>query len=292
MIWTTSFTATDWPSKLLDAYSVLTRIVDSSNHIKLEIKSESPSNISRSCVNYVDMSGKCIQDITRDGTGNYKNDGKFHWSYKRMANSFTNVRSKHRSNSNRCELAHDEYRVVKIYYKRKADPVVNRYIMYVETARQEFYNNLVVVGYIFRGDEQLLKPMRHGNAKKNPNSSTRIKPSAINNVKTLTQTMSVTKAIETHIEQHGGRDNIAPESRPSKHHIYRAHTKVNDSDSQDDFDICYDVCERKLWIGEEDWIVSGTLCDIGRRSTDSGSAALLHRFVTTQIFGDALRNVG
>ena len=52
----------------------------------------------------------------------------------------------------------------------------------------------------------------------------------------MSQRMSVTQALETHIQQHGGRECIAPELCPTKQHIYRLNSR-NSEKTTDDFEV-------------------------------------------------------
>ena len=51
------------------------------SHWKLAIRDEAPSEIRNSGVWYVDMAGKVLQDITRDGSGGYKKAGLWGFTY-------------------------------------------------------------------------------------------------------------------------------------------------------------------------------------------------------------------
>ena len=212
--------------------AVLKAIIN--DHDNLDIQNVGPSGIEKSHVYYVDMCGKSLLDVTIDGTGSWKNDGTFRWHYKHEGNSFKCIREKYRRPIPRGDLTKGVYVLVKTYYKRvEENSTIKRCVMHIESSRQPYVNNICAIGYIF-SHETLLHPKKHGNSTKNPNSYTRVKPVAINNVLNLTQNMTVTQAVETHISQNGVRDTILPEMRPSKQSIYNKRTSKDGN--ADDFE--------------------------------------------------------
>ena len=130
------------------------------SHQKLEIRNEGPSEIRNSGVWYVDMAGKVLQDITRDGSGSYKNDGSWAWAFKeKSGGGFTRIRAKGRPSKNINSIPKDTIEVVKTYYSRVGDPndpPVKRFVFYARNYRQMFINNIVGIAYVFHGKEQLL----------------------------------------------------------------------------------------------------------------------------------------
>lgn len=78
---------------LLDPMIVLQSLID--GHHKLNNMSTGPCDISKTRVDYINMSdGKILLDLTHDGSGSYKNDGTHRWN-KRHNKTFKCVRPKY-----------------------------------------------------------------------------------------------------------------------------------------------------------------------------------------------------
>lgn len=198
----------------LDNINILLTIID--NHGTLNLRKQGPSGIDHTQLCYVDATSTELADIAADGCCSWRHEGKYTWQYKRDSTSksgFKCTRRRIRQSLKREELAPDIYRLVKVYYKND-EYSVKRYIVYLESSRQKIYNNIVVVGYIFNNEERLLLPTRpHGNAIYNTNAYTKVKPSAVTSVEHRAKAQSLSRAMESHIDAHGGREAIPPELR-------------------------------------------------------------------------------
>lgn len=200
----------------------------------LKISNIGPSNVDCSSIFYVNMAeSSWIGDIAADGAGMWKNEGRFTWEYRLDGDGYRCVKRRIRQRQKREDLPSDIYRLVKIYYRHKSHNV-KRYIVYIETERMSVCQSIVVVGYCFEGTETRLCPDKpHGNAKNSMNSYTTVRPMAVQHVASLTQSMSLTRALENHITEQGGRAIIPSEMRPNKRQIHTqigTRTKVTGDD--------------------------------------------------------------
>lgn len=206
------------------------------NHSKLDITLQCPKDIEMSQVFYVDMVDKTVGDVMRDGACSWRNGGTFSWEYQMRKDGvgFICRSGKTRKSEQRPRqtLKADMVRLVKTYFSNDIYKV-KRWIAYVETPRQPICNNIVVVGYAFEDQEKKLYPPVHGNSQSNK-SSTRVKPSIMNKVASMTQIMPVTRAIEQHIASEGGRDMIRPECRPTADQLYKLRNKARSSGIETD----------------------------------------------------------
>lgn len=163
-------------------------------HRSLKISNVGPSNIACSSIYYVNMSDSIrLGNITADGAGMWRNEGKYTWEYRLDGNDYKCLKRKVRQQGKREHLPNDVYRLIKIYYRHKSH-YMKRYIVYIEAERRSVYNNIVAVGYCFEGCETRLYPDKpHGNAKNSINSYTKVKPGAVKHVASMTQAMSLTR---------------------------------------------------------------------------------------------------
>lgn len=191
---------------------------------------KSVGSISKSTVRYVDTQNKCVGDIMADGQCKWKNDGIYRWWYVKDGNTYRCTKSKHRDGNS--QIPYDTYCLVKQYFSN-SEFDVKRYCVHIQSCRHSIVNNIIAMGYLFKGEPTQLRPSPHGNSKYNTNAYTMIKPSIIKDVMELSQTMSVTRAIEMHCSAKGGRIAMKPEERPSKSTIYRKKTKVTSTEDID-----------------------------------------------------------
>lgn len=197
-----------------------------------------PSNVQRNAVFLVDIQGKTVKDVAADGLGCFVNDSTFRWNYQHINGEWVCIRPKYKGAIPRDTLAAETSVVVKTYYHHKTCAGFKRIITYVQDNRSQVSNNLVLVGYIFEGEQhprELLRP--HGNSKKQVKGFTRKKPTVIAEVSEKARKTSVVQAVEENLISQGGRATIKDELWVTNSNIYRLNSSKSASKSaEQDFD--------------------------------------------------------
>lgn len=204
----------------------------------IEISSKMPSKVQSTQAILVDMKHRTLGDLTADGNGKFKNDGTFRWNYiKESTDTYRCVRKKYRKAVPTNELASGTLVVVKTYFVHKENSNFRRMIAYVEDSRNDMVNNLALVGYL-KSDNKPIILTPHGNSKRT-HSYTKVKPSVVNICSQEAKSNTVTKALEQHIYNHGGRCEIAQEHRPTASQLYKASGTPIQCQPSDEFQVTF-----------------------------------------------------
>ena len=207
------------------------RIIETIYHRNFDFCEGLPSKVCKTSLHFIKIDNLSLTDVLSDGMGSWRNLGGTRVNYRHETDGLFKVTQKsYKQPIERCDLSKDTLVLVKKYFRHSQHDDVRKFVVYVEDFYYPFVNNVVVVGYSFNNKEFQIIPKSHDNSKNENTCYTRKRPTEVKQVLEQSRVHGVGKALERHIEGHGGRASISAEDRPTKQQIYRSNSKTMEVD--------------------------------------------------------------